>query len=132
METLYIEPTDEIQAIQDAIHATSPGANVIFKAGEYLLDRTLHFVGGRAYISQGAVFRRTPEWNGHMIEVTARPDAEKSWIEKRLYPRPILLKIVGFVCRLLHIPFDSGTLVTGFTFHGNYQNTGMQVTTPSE
>lgn len=133
MPTLYIEPTDEIQAIQDAIHATKPGTNVIFKQGVYMLDRTLRFVGGRSYISEYAAFRCAPEWEGSMIEVTARPDAEKSWLERKLYPGPtVLLKIVGFVCRLLRIPFDSGTLVAGFHIYGNRQNTGIHSFTNDE
>lgn len=124
MTTLYIEPTDEIQAINDAIQATSPGQNIIFEPGEYILDRSLHFIGGRAYVAREAIFRCIPDFDGSAIRLVDRPDSEKSRLEKALWNKPILLKIVAWVCRLLHIPFDSGTLITGFIIvSGNYQDT---------
>jgi hypothetical protein len=65
-----------------------------------------------------------------MIKVIERPDVEKSRLEKALSGRPILMKIVTWVCRLLHIPFAPGTLITGFILHGNGQNTGIQHSFP--
>jgi hypothetical protein len=133
MITLYIQPTDEIQAIQDAIAATQPGTNVIFEPGDYMLDRTLQLVEGRAYIANNAAFRLTPGMQSSAIKVVERPDSEKSWLEKKLSNRPFLMKIAVWVCRLLHIPFAPGTLITGFYIHGNGQGTAIHLrqNTPS-
>ncbi|HEX3641004.1 MAG TPA: hypothetical protein VHV10_06930 [Ktedonobacteraceae bacterium] len=127
MITLYIQPTDEIQAIQDAIQATVPDQTIIFEPGVYMLDRTLQLVEGRSYIANNAAFRLTPEMQSSAIKVVERPDSEKSWLEKKLSNRPFLMKIAVWVCRLLHIPFAPGTLITGFYIHGNGQGAAIQM-----
>lgn len=119
MITLYIQPTDEIQAIQDAIQATVPDQTIIFEPGVYMLDRTLQLVEGRSYIANNAAFRLTPEMQWPATQVVDRPDSEKSWLEKKLSNRPILMKIAKWVCRLLHISFVPGTMITGFHIYGN-------------
>src|SRR5215471_12608240 len=122
MDTLSINPTNDTQAINDAISATKPGASVIFESGEYILDRSLRFVSGRIYISHGAVLRCTPEWKGPIVEVAERPDSEKSRLEKALANRPILRRIATCVCRLFRITIYPGTFIAGFTLMGSGTN----------
>lgn len=121
--TLYIAPTNDIQAIQDAINATKPATNVVFTRGDYMINRTLHFIEGRDYIGENAVFQCTSECDGPIIKVIERPDAEKSRLEKALSGRPVLMKIARWIYRMLHIPFAPGTFITGFGFYGNGQST---------
>lgn len=129
MDIIHIEPTDNVQTINNAIRATKTGDTIIFEPGEHILDSVLQFVSGRSYISRNAIFQCTPELRGPMIELVERPDTEKSRLEKMLSNKPILRKIVTWAFRLLHIPVFPGTMVTGFILHGNGQNTGIQMYT---
>ena len=114
MDKIFLGPGDDLETIQGKILSTKPRAMVNFEHGDYTLDRTLRFISGRAYISWGATFRLAEKWDGPMIEIVQCPDSEKSRIERMLSKKPILMKVLRWICHLLHIHLASDTIITGF------------------
>lgn len=128
MARVPINPTDNIQAINDRIASTRFGDKIILETGMYTIDSTLHFIGRRCYIGHNVILQCSPDFKGAMVEITT-PDLTK--FERFIAKITIIYKIIKFICNLLHIPFCIETTIEGITFRGNGECTGIRMHNPS-
>lgn len=71
--TTYIEAGSSAEAINKAIRATQPGETIIFAAGDYVLDDTIHLLRNRYIRISHCDFSSIPPFDGPYIEMEPKP-----------------------------------------------------------